>query len=114
MESVKVIIVDDSAVFRTVMRAQLSKVPGIEVVAVAEDAYEARDLIVELKPDVITLDMEMPKMSGLEFISVLMEHWPIPIVVVSSMIGGENEQIGLKALERGAMSLFQKPKAEDM
>ncbi|MCP4756288.1 MAG: chemotaxis response regulator protein-glutamate methylesterase [Proteobacteria bacterium] len=107
----RVIVVDDSAVVRAMLSKGLSKHPGIEVVATASDPYKARNLIVRLKPDVITLDLEMPRMDGLEFIAVLMKHWPLPIVVVSSLVEGRCET-SLKALELGAVEVFAKPTAD--
>ncbi|MGA1598605.1 MAG: response regulator, partial [bacterium] len=92
----RVLIVDDSAVIRSVLSREFSKDPRIEVVGAASDPYEARDLIVQLKPDVLTLDLEMPRMDGLEFITVLMKHWPMPIVVFSSLLEGRRE-ISMKA-----------------
>ena len=85
MREIKVLIVDDSALVRSYLKQELSQQPGIKVVGTAKDAYEGRDMIVSLKPDVVTLDLDMPRMSGLEFISVLMRHWPIPIIVVSGL-----------------------------
>jgi two-component system chemotaxis response regulator CheB len=107
----RVLIVDDSAVIRSVLSREFSKDPRIEVVGAASDPYEARDLILQLKPDVLTLDLEMPRMDGLEFITVLMKHWPMPIVVFSSLLEGRRE-ISMKALELGAIDVFPKPKAD--
>ncbi len=107
----RVLIVDDSAVIRSVLSREFTKDPRIEVVGTAGDPYEARDKIVQVKPDVITLDLEMPRMDGLEFISVLMKHWPLPIVVFSSLLEGRRE-ISMKALELGAIDVFPKPKAD--
>lgn len=110
-KKVRVIIVDDSAVIRRILTKHLSKDPRLEVVGAAEDPYEARDMIVKLRPDVITLDLEMPRMNGLEFISILMKNWPIPIIVVSSAVEG-NCEISLMALELGAIDVFPKPQAD--
>ncbi len=107
----RVLIVDDSAVIRSVLSREFGKDPRIEVLGTAGDPYEARDKIVQVKPDVITLDLEMPRMDGLEFISVLMKHWPLPIVVFSSLLEGRRE-ISMKALELGAIDVFPKPKAD--
>ncbi|MDH5559498.1 MAG: chemotaxis response regulator protein-glutamate methylesterase [Deltaproteobacteria bacterium] len=107
-EKVKVIIVDDSAVVRSILQKGFSKDSRIEVLGTAGDAYEARDMIIELKPDIITLDLNMPRMNGLEFISVLMKHWPIPIIVISSLLN-DNRELCIKALELGAIDLFPKP-----
>ena len=85
---IKVLIVDDSAVVRQVLSAELSKAPGIQVVGTAVDPYVARDKIVALNPDVITLDLEMPRMDGLTFLAKLMKYKPMPVVVVSSLTPG--------------------------
>ncbi|MBE7412919.1 MAG: chemotaxis response regulator protein-glutamate methylesterase [Leptospiraceae bacterium] len=105
---IKVLIVDDSAIVRSLLHQNLKKFSDIEVVGTAVDPYDARDKIVELKPDVITLDLEMPRMNGLEFITVLMEFHPVPILVFSSLVDGECET-SLKALELGALEVVPKP-----
>ena len=74
---IKVIVVDDSAVVRNILVSNLKKYDDIEILGAARDPYEARDMIVKFKPDVITLDIEMPKMSGLEFIDILMKNYPL-------------------------------------
>lgn len=111
MRKIKVLIVDDSAVVRNVLSTHLQKYDDIEIVGTASDPYEGRDLIVKLKPDVITLDIEMPKMSGLEFISVLMKHYPLPIIIISSLISGKCET-SLKCLELGAFDVVSKPSTD--
>ena len=105
---IKVLVVDDSAVVRKMMSAQLPKFKDIEVVGTAVDPYAARDKIVQLKPDVVTLDMEMPRMDGLSFLAKLMKHYPLPVVVLSSLTP-ENSDTALKALELGAMDVICKP-----
>ena len=105
--AVRVIVVDDSALMRSLLGKGLARQAGIEVIGSAKDAYEARDMIVELAPDVITLDLDMPRMSGIEFIKVLMKHWPLPIVVVSGLTAA-GAKIGLEALEAGAMEIRNK------
>ena len=82
---IRVLIVDDSAVVRKVITDELSRYDDIEVVGTAVDPYVARDKIVELRPDVITLDLEMPRMDGLSFLAKLMKHYPMPVVVLSSL-----------------------------
>ena len=82
---IKVLVVDDSAVVRKVLTEDLNKQVDIEVVGTAMNPYVARDKIVKLKPDVLTLDLEMPRMDGLSFLSKLMKHHPMPVVVVSSL-----------------------------
>jgi len=109
---IRIIIVDDSKIIRETLKKELSKEPGIEVIAVAEDAYIARDLIVKLRPDAITLDLQMPKMGGLEFIGILMKHWPLPIVVFSSI--ADNRDVCLEALKLGAVDIVLKPSASKL
>ena len=100
---IRVLIVDDSPVVRRLFRAGLSRDPDIEVVGEAPDPYLARDLIVELKPDVLTLDIEMPRMDGLTFLGKLMKHHPMPVVVCSSLTSAGSdkaiEALSLKAVE---------------
>jgi two-component system chemotaxis response regulator CheB len=107
---IKVLVVDDSAVVRNILSSELSKAPGIEVVGTAMDPYVARDKIIKLKPDVVTLDVEMPRMDGLTFLRKLMRYYPIPVIVVSSLApkGGE---VALEALEIGAVDVVSKPGA---
>ncbi len=83
-KKIKVLIVDDSALVRQVLTRSLSSDEEIQVVGSAPDPFVARDLILELAPDVLTLDIEMPRMDGLTFLTRLMEFYPIPVVVVSS------------------------------
>ncbi len=106
--SVRVLIVDDSAVVRKIFTSELSRDPQIEVVGSAPDPYVARDKIVSLKPDVLTLDVEMPKMDGLTFLRRLMKHYPSPTIVVSSLTakGGE---LAMEALDAGAVDVMCKP-----
>jgi len=82
---VRVLVVDDSLLFREVIASGIGKDRGIEVVGTAKDAYDARDKIIELEPDVMTLDVEMPRMNGIEFLKRLMPQYPIPVVVVSAV-----------------------------
>lgn len=105
---IKVLIVDDSAVVRTVLTEELSKDPDIEIVGTAPDPYIARDKIVFLKPDVITLDVEMPRMDGITFLKKLMRHYPLPVIIVSSLTpkGGD---LAMEALENGAVDVLCKP-----
>jgi len=105
---IRVLVVDDSAVVRKVLSDELSKSDDIEVVGSAMDPYVAREKIVKLKPDVITLDLEMPRMDGLSFLSKLMKHYPLPVVVVSSLTP-ERSEAALKALELGAIEVVSKP-----
>ena len=105
---VRVLIVDDSALVRRILSEALAKHPDIEVVGTATDPYVARERIVQLKPDVITLDIEMPRMDGLSFLSKLMRHFPIPVVVVSSLTP-QNSETALRALALGAVEVIAKP-----
>lgn len=106
--AIKVLIIDDSAMIRKVFEQELSKDPEIEVVGTAPDPIVGRDKIVYLKPDVITLDIEMPRMDGLTFLGKLMKHYPLPVIVVSSLAkkGGD---VALKAMELGAVEVISKP-----
>lgn len=108
---IKVLVIDDSALVRNILTKGLDMDPLIEVVGTAADVYIARDKIVFLKPDVITLDVEMPKMDGLEFLKRLMPQYPVPVVMVSSMTGPD-ARITLEALEYGAVDFVLKPSAQ--
>ena len=105
---IRVLIVDDSALVRKVLTAELSKCRDIEVVGSAADPYVARDKIVRLRPDVITLDLEMPRMNGLALLAKLMKYYPLPVVVVSSLTP-KNSEAAIKALELGAVEVICKP-----
>ncbi len=105
---IKVLIVDDSAVVRSILTSELSRHKDIEIIGTAVDPYVARDKIVKLRPDVITLDIEMPRMDGLSFLAKLMKHLPMPVVVVSSLTP-KNSNTALKALELGAVEVLGKP-----
>jgi len=105
---IKVLIVDDSAVVRQVLSTELSKAPDIEVVGVAIDPYVARDKIVSLRPDVLTLDLEMPRMDGLTFLVKLMKYHPLPVIVVSSLTPAGSDT-AIRALELGALEVVSKP-----
>jgi two-component system chemotaxis response regulator CheB len=106
--SIRTLVVDDSAVVRRILTDHLGRVPGIEVVATAPDPYIARDKIVALNPDVVTLDLEMPRMDGLTFLRKLMRYHPIPVVVVSSLTP-KGSEMALEALEAGAVDVLCKP-----
>ncbi|MCP3875741.1 MAG: chemotaxis response regulator protein-glutamate methylesterase [Desulfobacteraceae bacterium] len=109
-KDIKVLVVDDSAVVRKVFTEQLSKQKGIAVVGTAPDPYVARDKIVALKPDVITLDIEMPRMDGITFLRKLMKHFPLPVIIVSSL-STKGSKIALEALSLGALEVISKPSA---
>ncbi|MDR3560078.1 MAG: chemotaxis response regulator protein-glutamate methylesterase [Negativicutes bacterium] len=100
----KVLVVDDSLVFRETVAKILANDQGLEVVGTAADAFEARDKILALEPDVLTLDVEMPKMSGIEFLRRLMPQYPLPVVVVSAV----SENV-FDALNAGAVDFVTKP-----
>jgi len=103
-----VLVVDDSAVVRQVLCEELSKAAGIQVVGSAVDPYVAREKIISLKPDVVTLDLEMPRMGGLTFLGKLMKYYPLPVIVVSSLTPRGSEA-ALRALELGAVDVIAKP-----
>jgi two-component system chemotaxis response regulator CheB len=107
-----VLVVDDSTIARELLERGLSRDPGIEVAGKAEDAYAARDKIVLLKPDVVTLDVEMPRMGGIEFLRRLLPQYPVPVVVVSA-VTTEGSRRALEALEAGAVAVVAKPRADD-
>ena len=106
----RVLVVDDSAVVRQIFSRELTRDPELEVVGTAPDPYVARDLIVQMKPDVLTLDLEMPRMDGITFLRKLMHYYPLPVVVVSSLTpaGGE---LAMEALAAGAVDVMCKPGA---
>lgn len=106
--AIRVLVVDDSATARAVITEILKSAPGIEVVGTAADAYIARDKIVELKPDVICLDVEMPRMDGVTFLKKLMVHMPTPVIMVSSLTR-KGAEVTLAALEAGAVDYVAKP-----
>jgi two-component system chemotaxis response regulator CheB len=108
--AIRVLVVDDSAVVRQIFQRELSRAPGLTVVGTAPDPYVARDKIVKLKPDVVTLDIEMPRMDGVTFLRKLMKHYPLPVIVVSSLTprGG---QLALEAVDAGAVDVMSKPGA---
>ncbi len=106
---IRVLIVDDSALIRSVLREIISDQPDMEVIGVAPDPLVARELIRETRPDVLTLDVEMPKMDGLDFLERLMRLRPMPVVMVSSLTERGSETT-LRALELGAVDFVAKPK----
>ena len=106
MKKIRVLVVDDSLTFRQLLVNGINKDPGLEVVGVAADAYEARDEIIRTRPDVMTLDVELPKMSGIEFLRRLLPQYTIPVVMVSSL----NETV-FDAMAAGAVDFVNKPQA---
>jgi len=107
---IRVVIVDDSVVVRRLFKKAMAFAPDVQVVAEAPDPYVARDLIVELKPDVLILDVEMPKMDGITFLHKLNQHYPLPVVVCSSLTeaGGK---LALEAYDAGAVEVILKPQS---
>ncbi len=104
MRSIKVLIVDDSIVFRELLVQNLRKDPAVTVVAAAKDPYEARDAIIRYKPDVMTLDVELPRMNGIEFLRKLMPQYPLPVVVISAL----SDKV-FDAMDAGAVDFVGKP-----
>ena len=104
MRPIKVLVVDDSILFRNLLVQSLESDPNIQVVAQVADAFAARDAIIQYKPDVMTLDVEMPKMSGIEFLRRLLPQYPLPVVMISSL----NDKV-FDALAAGAVDFINKP-----
>ena len=109
--TIKLLIVDDSALVRKLLTEMLSKDSGIEVVGAAADPYAARERIKQLNPDVITLDVEMPRMDGITFLENLMRLRPMPVIMVSSLTQA-GADVTLRALELGAVDFVTKPKVD--
>ena len=108
MRKIRVLVVEDSMFFRELLVKNLNLDPGLEVVASARDPFEARDMIVKHKPDVMTLDIEMPKMNGIEFLKKLMPQYPMPVVMLSSL----SDKV-FDALNAGAVDFVAKPALTD-
>lgn len=111
MKKIRVLVVDDSALIRELLTRMLSRDPAIEVVGCAPDPHVAREKIKALNPDVLTLDVEMPRMDGLTFLEKLMRLHPMPVVMVSSLTA-QSAEVTLRALELGAVDFIQKPKID--
>jgi len=109
--AIKILIVDDSALVRQLLTEILDAVPGLEVVGTAVDPYAARDKIKKLNPDVLTLDVEMPRMDGITFLGNLMRLRPMPVVMISSLTE-QGADVTLRALELGAVDFISKPKLD--
>lgn len=107
---IKVLVVDDSAVVRQILQKALQSDPEINVIGAAPDPFIARDLIVEREPDVITLDIEMPRMDGITFLRKLMHYHPMPVIIVSSLTP-EGSKLAVEALSHGAIEVMCKPGA---
>lgn len=108
MKPIKVLVVDDSILFRNTLVQSLESDPNIVVVAQAKDPYEARDAIIQYRPDVMTLDVELPRMNGIDFLRKLMPQYPLPVVVISALSGKVFD-----ALEAGAVDFVNKPSGLD-
>lgn len=108
MKKIRVLVVDDSAIVRKVFTEELSRYPDIEVVGTAPDPFIARDKILALEPDVMTLDVEMPRMDGITFLKKLMKFHPVPTIIVSSLTAAGG-QLAMEALESGAVDVIAKP-----
>jgi two-component system chemotaxis response regulator CheB len=111
MKKIRVIVVDDSALVRKLLTEILNSDPGIEVVATAADPFQAREKIKQFNPDVLTLDVEMPRMDGVTFLRNLMRLRPMPVVMISTMTENGAE-VTLEALELGAFDYIEKPKID--
>ncbi|MDT8407150.1 MAG: chemotaxis response regulator protein-glutamate methylesterase [Methylococcales bacterium] len=111
MSKIKVLIVDDSALIRQLLREIINTSPELEVVGTASDPYMARDKIKKLNPDVLTLDVEMPKMDGLTFLRNLMRLRPMPVIMISTLTE-QGAEISLQALALGAVDVVAKPKVD--
>jgi two-component system chemotaxis response regulator CheB len=111
MAKIRVLIVDDSSLIRQLLSMLLSSDPEIEVVGAAPDPYVARDMIKSLNPDVVTLDVEMPRMDGLSFLRKIMELHPLPVVMVSTLTQA-NADVTIQALEIGAVDFVAKPTSQ--
>lgn len=113
MKKIKLLIIDDSYLIRTMIRSIISTDPSIDVIGEAADPFEARDKIKQLNPDVVTLDVEMPKMDGLSFLEKIMSLRPMPVVMVSTLTQ-KGADITLRALELGAVDYVAKPLDQDL
>lgn len=105
---IRVLVVDDSSLVRRIITRNLGKDPEIEVIDTASNPFEAKDKILTLKPDVVTLDIEMPRMDGLTFLSLIMKHRPMPVIMVSSLTQAGSDK-ATEALQRGAVDVLGKP-----
>ncbi len=108
MRQIRVLVVDDSLMFRALLVRSLESDPDIKVVAQVSDPFQARDAIIQYKPDVMTCDVEMPKMNGIEFVRKLMPQYPLPVVMISAL----NEKV-FDAMEAGAVDFVNKPTGAD-
>ncbi|MEK6638579.1 MAG: response regulator, partial [Pseudomonadota bacterium] len=108
MDIAKVLVVDDSITMRALFSDVLERTRGIQVIGAARDASEARDLIGELKPNILTLDVEMPGMNGLDFLEEIMSSKPMPVIMLSTLTK-KGAESSMRAFELGAVECFPKP-----
>ena len=108
LRKIRVLVVDDSALVRRLLSEAIGKEPDLEVVGGAPDPFVARDMILSLKPDVLTLDIEMPRLDGLTFLTRLMHYRPMPVIILSS-VGQSSNAVAIEALRRGAVEVLAKP-----
>ncbi|HET6439124.1 MAG TPA: chemotaxis-specific protein-glutamate methyltransferase CheB [Anaeromyxobacter sp.] len=109
---IRVLVADDSRAFRAILRTILGRSPEIEVVGEAQDGHEAVNLVLALRPDVVTMDVRMPGKDGLEAIEEIMRRRPTPVVVVSAEVGAARQEVSFRALEMGAVEVLAKPRAD--
>lgn len=112
-QPIKVLVVDDSEIIRRLLTEVLNSDPDISVVGAAQDAFEAKKLVNQLSPDVITLDVEMPEVDGIRFLEVLMKARPTPVIMISTLTRSKAD-ITLRALELGAVDYIAKPVVDDL
>ncbi|TPE51548.1 chemotaxis response regulator protein-glutamate methylesterase [Maribrevibacterium harenarium] len=112
-QPIRVLVVDDSELIRRILTELLNSDPTIRVVGVARDAFEAKELVTKLQPDVITLDVEMPEVDGIRFLEVLMKARPTPVIMISTLTKA-NADVTLKALELGAVDYIAKPVIDEI
>ncbi len=105
---ISLLVVDDSALARKIITTSLAPFADIEIVGTAEDPYVARDKILALRPDVVTLDIDMPRMDGITFLKLIMKHRPMPVIIISSLTQA-NSAKAMEALEAGAVDIMDKP-----
>jgi len=108
MPKIKVLICDDSAMVRKILTTELAKDSSIEIVGAVPDPYVARDKIIETKPDVLLLDIEMPRMDGITFLQKLMKHFPVRVIIVSSL-AERGSEVAMRAVDAGALEVMCKP-----
>jgi len=110
-KKIRVLIIDDSAIVRQILKKGLEQDPQIIIAGVAANVFEGRDMIVYKKPDVVTLDIEMPRMDGLTFLRKLMPQFPVPVIILSSLTGPDTD-LSLQAIESGAVDVVVKPSTQ--